>query len=314
MQEFEHKASDDATLGCYLWSIEAPRAVVLIAHGMGEHARRYDPVAQRLNEAGYEVYAYDHRGHGVTGRHNAASTAGQAQGYMGGDGWNRALADMYELNRMVAAEHPDLPIVLLGHSMGALLAQQYVTRYGASIDALALSGSPGFKQGLQGFIGRVLAFVETARLGPEGVSDVMQKLVFGAANKPYASDDATGFEWLTRDQDQMQAYLEDEDCGFVLTAGSLRNMYAGMRQTQAVENLDKIPKTLPVYVFVGVEDPVNGEQKDIFRMLQAFNNRGLRHVESKWYAGARHEVLNETNRDEVVADLLAWLKRTLKNQ
>jgi len=311
MQEFEYKASDGAAVACYHWPIDAPRAVVTIAHGMGEHALRYDAVARRLNEAGYTVYAHDHRGHGETGRRNVASTAGCAQGYMGGDGWNRALADLYEINRFVASDNPSLPLVLLGHSMGSMMSQQYATRYGHSIDVLALSGSPGFKKGVQGFIGRILAFVESTRLGPESASELMQKLVFGAANKPYDGDGATGFEWLTRDEAQMQAYIEDEDCGFVLSAGSLRDMYAGMRQTQVAPNLDKIPKALPIYVFAGVEDPVNGEQQDIFRMLQAFNSRGLLAVESKWYAGARHEVFNETNGEEVINDLITWLDKTL---
>ena len=138
METYFLSASDGHQVACYRWLIDSPKAVVQIAHGMGEHAKRYDWVAQTLNAAGYSVYANDHRGHG--------DTAGPELGYMGADGWNRTLADMYELNREIRSQCPGRPFCLLGHSMGSMLSQQYITRYGHSIDVLALSGSPGFKE------------------------------------------------------------------------------------------------------------------------------------------------------------------------
>lgn len=303
MQSFSLRASDGADVACYQWLIDAPRAAVHIAHGMGEHARRYDGVAQALNAAGFSVYANDHRGHGATGA--------QQLGYMGADGWNRVLADAYELNREIARSHPGLPIVLLGHSMGSMMSQQYITRYGASIDTLVLSGSPGFKARSINPLPRWILRFENARVGPDGGSAVMQKLLFGGANKPFDRPGATGFEWLSRDPREVRKYVEDPDCGFVIATGSLIDLYAGSASAQQPESLAKVPSTLPILVFSGTEDPVHGEREDIQRMLTAFADAGLTRVSMKWYEGGRHEMFNETNRDDVVQDLVDWLNSTL---
>jgi len=301
MQEFALAASDGCDVACYRWLVDAPRACVQIAHGMGEHAVRYDAVAQALNSAGYNVYANDHRGHGETGRGN--------WGYMGGDGWNRVLADAYELNRLIAAAHEGLPLILLGHSMGSMMSQLYVTRYGYSIDALVLSGSPGFKAGFGNLLSSTIARIERWRLGPDKSSDLMQKLLFSSSNKAFDAPGATGFEWLSRDPQEVQKYVDDEACGFVLATGSLVELFEGSRKNQQPDCLAKIPKGLPIYVFSGSEDPVHSEQKDIQRMLQAFYDQGMERIDVKWYPGGRHEMFNETNRDEVIADLIAWLNK-----
>ncbi len=301
MEPFSLRASDGADVSCYRWLVDAPQAVIHIAHGMGEHAQRYDAVAQALNAAGYAVYADDHRGHGVTGQAH--------YGYMGGDGWNRVLADAYELNRHIAAAHPQAPIVLLGHSMGSMMSQLYITRYGDSIDALVLSGSPGFKAPSAGLLSRSIARFERWRLGPDAASDLMQRMLFGDANKPFDNPEASGFEWLSRDATEVQKYVDDEACGFVLTTGSLMDLFEGSAKNMHPDVLANIPKELPIYVFSGTEDPVHGEQKDINRMLQAFYDQGVKHIEVKWYPGGRHEMFNETNREEVIADLIAWLAK-----
>jgi alpha-beta hydrolase superfamily lysophospholipase len=301
MQSFSLTASDGQPVACYRWLVDAPRANIHIAHGMGEHAQRYDDVARVLNHAGFNVFANDHRGHGETGRSNL--------GYMGGDGWNRVLADAYELNRMIAGDHAGVPLILLGHSMGSMMAQLYITRYGASIDALVLSGSPGFKARLGGMISSTIARIERWRLGPDKHSELMQNLLFSSSNKAFNGPDASGFEWLSRDPAEVRKYVDDEACGFVLTTGSLLDLFEGSRMNQQADCLAKIPKTLPMYVFSGSEDPVHGAQQDIHRMLQAFYDQDLADIEVKWYPGGRHEMFNETNRGEVLADLIAWIER-----
>jgi len=304
MESFSLAASDGQQVACYRWLVDTPKASIHIAHGMGEHAQRYDAVARSLNEVGFNVYANDHRGHGETGRANL--------GYMGGDGWNRVLADAYELNRLIASAHEDVPLILLGHSMGAMMSQLYITRYGASIDALVLSGSPGFKAKLGGMISSTFARVESWRLGPDKHSTLMQNLLFRSSNKSFDRPGATGFEWLSRDPAQVQRYADDEACGFVLTNGSLLDLFEGSRKNQQADCLAKIPQALPIYVFSGSDDPVHGEQKDIQRMLQAFYDQGLSRIEVKWYPGGRHEMFNETNADEVVADLVTWVQECIK--
>jgi alpha-beta hydrolase superfamily lysophospholipase len=305
MDKFLLTASDGEAVACYRWLIEQPAGVVQIAHGMGEHARRYNDVADALNASGFSVYANDHRGHGVTGQ--------ASLGYMGGDGWNRVLADAYEINRRIAGMNPGVPLILLGHSMGAMMAQQYVTRYGTSIDALVLSGSPGFKAKFPTYLSRVLASFECWRLGPDKNSDLMQKTLFGDANKPFDAAGATGFEWLSRDAVEVQKYIDDEACGFVLSTGSLVDLFAGSSKTTQPACIAKIPKNLPMYVFSGGEDPVHSKQQDIHRMLQAFYDQALDSIEVKWYVGGRHEMFNETNSDEVVADLVTWLHKVVSS-
>ncbi len=303
METYFLGASDGQQVACYRWLIDSPRAVVQIAHGMGEHARRYDWVAQKLNAAGCSVYASDHRGHGAT--------AGPALGYMGPDGWNRTLADMYELNREIRTQHPEKPLVLLGHSMGSMLSQQYITRYGHTLDVLVLSGSPGFKESRFSFINRWILKFENWRLGPDGSSELMQKALFGNANDPFDGPDATGSEWLSRDQAQVQLYVDDEQCGFVLTPGSLMDMSQGSAVSQSPAAIARIPRQLPIYVFSGSEDPVHGEQKDLDHMVNAYRQAGLSPT-YKLYPGGRHEMFNETNRDEVMDALLSWLSDHLK--
>jgi alpha-beta hydrolase superfamily lysophospholipase len=303
MDRFSLAASDGEAVACYSWVPEKPIAIVQIAHGMGEHAARYDRLAGRLTAEGYAVYASDHRGHG--------ETSGPALGYMGADGWNRALADMYELNLHARHEHPGLKLALVGHSMGSMLAQQYITRYGCSIDVLALSGSPGFKDTRFGFITRWILRFEAWRQGAEGQSELMQQKLFGDANTPYDGPDATGSEWLSRDADEVRKYVADPKCGFVLTPGSLIDMYQGSGVTQSAEAIAKIPVDLPMYIFSGSDDAVHGEKLDIERMVAAYKAHGMKDLTFHFYPEGRHEMFNETNREEVTQDLVNWLKEHL---
>ncbi len=291
-------ASDGKEIARFHWPHASPVGVVQIAHGMGEHAERYDGVGASLNEAGWAVIASDHRGHGQTDP--------DALGDLGADGWNRVVADLYELNRFCAVSYPGLPLVLLGHSMGSMLAQQYVYRYGGSLNGLVLSGSPGFAPASQSLLGRTVALVERKRLGAGSQSPVLQRLLFGGANKPFDGPEATGFEWLSRDAVEVEKYINDPGCGFVIATGSLIDMYGGTSQASRPESVARIPKALPVYIFSGAEDPVHGEQRNLQRMVSMYRDAGIS-VQYKIYPAGRHEMFNETNRDEVVSDLIEWL-------
>ena len=303
MDSFSLSASDGHEVACYSWLPDNPKAVIQIAHGMGEHARRYGWVAQKLNDKGYAVYANDHRGHG--------ETSGPVLGYMGADGWNRSLADMYELGQFARGQHGGLKLTLLGHSMGSMLSQHYITRYGCSIDALVLSGSPGFKESKLAFVNLLLMKFECWRHGADGTSKLMQNAVFGKSNAPYDGPGATGYEWLSRDQVEVDAYVADEQCGFVLSPGSLIDLSQGSAISQHKLSLLRIPLNLPIYIFSGSEDPVHGEQADLDRLVNAYRKRGLTQLSYKLYPGGRHEMFNETNKDEVVTDLVQWLEQQL---
>ena len=298
METFKHKVKDGTELQCYRWMPEnTPIATIYIAHGMGEHAGRYDWVAQRLTEVGYLVIANDHRGHGQT-----AKTLGDS----GPDGWNRTIDDMFQMMQSYAPIGK--PRILLGHSMGAMLSQQFVTRYGFTLDALVLSGSPGFNPSLLNWVSRLLCWIENKRLGPLKESPLLGSMIFGSANKSFEQDglETNGFEWLSRDSDVVQKYVDDEMCGFVPFPASLGHMFAGVATTQDKHQIRDIPQDLPVYVFSGTDDPVHSDLKNLNRLLNAWRTRGLT-TTTKFYAGGRHEMFNETNRDEVVSNLIAWL-------
>jgi len=307
MDSFKLPMSDGFELHVYRWlPAEAPRATVQIAHGMGEHAARYDRLAGALTGAGYAVYADDHRGHG----HSATD---ETLGLLPPDGWNRVIRDAYELHGHIGEQHPVLPRVLLGHSMGSMLSQQFVYRHGSELTALALSGSPGFAGRFSLWLAHSIARFERWRHGAESESELLQNLIFGKANDAFDGPDATGFEWLTRDPTEMQRYVDDPRCGFVLRTGALCDLYAGAREARHPRQHAGIPSQLPIYVFSGEADPVHGEGKNLDRLVKAYRKVNGRVAERR-YPGGRHELFNETNRDEVTTDLLAWFDEVLLAQ
>lgn len=299
------RASDGHGLHVYRWEPDArtPRAVIQIAHGMGEHASRYAPIAARLCASGHVVYANDHRGHG-------RSVAGaQDLGDMGDDGWNRTVQDLRELNDSFAERHPGVPRVLFGHSMGALLARQYLVLHGATLSGAILSGTTD-GGGFQLWLARWLAAFERWRLGARGQSSVLNWVLFGKANRKF-DPGRTGFEWLSRDPLQVDAYVEDPLCGFVVRAGSLCEMFEGLDWERRPEQRARIPKDLPIHVFAGADDPFNRELGGLNELLDSYGAAGLRNVSHRFYEGGRHEMLNEINRNEVYADVVRWVEGAL---
>lgn len=303
MQQAKLTVSDGAEIHYYRWLPETDvRGAVQIAHGMGEHAGRYDPLASRLNEEGYAVYANDHRGHGLT--------AGPDRlGIFGTGGWDRVIQDARELNDHVAGQHPNAPRALLGHSMGAMLTQQYIARHGDTIHAAVISGSPGLGSALGLWLSQAMARLERWRHG-DVVTERMQQRVFAAPNASFDEPEATGFEWLSRDREEVDKYVEDPFCGFVVSAGSLSALLGGAREARRSRTIGNIPADLPVYVFSGSDDPVHGQERGLRNLLEGYRSR-LHRVDYRLYPEGRHEMLNEINRDEVVDDLIDWLKEQL---
>ncbi len=303
MEVFDFSASDGVLLRCYRWRpAGTPRAAVQIAHGMGEHAARYRRVGDRLAARGYLVIADDHRGHGET-------ADPERLGDIGPDGWNRMITDMLELNEHLGKLAPGVPKVLLGHSMGSMLSQQYLFRHGDTLDAAILSGSPGLGKPFALWVSHTLARFERWRLGAGAASPLLDRMIFGAANDPFGGP--TGFEWLSRDADEVAKYVEDPQCGFVLRVGGLCDLFAGSREGLSPARIGAIPASLPLYVVSGAEDPVHGKGKGLDRLVAAYRKAGLTHVTDQRYVGGRHEMFNEINREVVVQDLIDWLDATL---
>jgi alpha-beta hydrolase superfamily lysophospholipase len=298
---FTMAGADGVELFVYRWLPAGPRrAVVQVAHGMAEHAGRYARLAQALTGAGYGVYANDHRGHGQTCRSR------DELGFFGRrNGWSLCLDDLWKLNRRIASEHPGTPIVLLGHSMGSAMAQQFMGEHGDALAGVVLSGPTGAPTALSA-IGRHILKLERLRLGPQGHSKLAQALTFSAFNKQFHPA-RTAFDWLSRDPAEVDKYGADPLCGFAPTVQMWIDFLDGWTAASTPGHRARIPKNLPIYVIAGGRDPVSGNTKQIVPMLEAWRAAGLQNIQHRFYPEARHELFNETNRDEVTADLIRWL-------
>ena len=267
---FRYQGADGAGLAGFVWrGASAPKAVLQLSHGAGEHAGRYLEPLTPIIEAGYLVYAADHRGHGLT-------SGMTSLGDFGPGGAPAAVDDMAVLSRLARAANPDLPLILMGHSMGAMFAQAYVLDHSGLIDALVLSG--------------------TAGPGPRAA---------GGPNSGYANP-RTDYDWLSRDEAEVDKYIADPFCGIRFAPASAASFTALRERDAGPEAMAKIKPGLPAYVLVGDEDPINAKLTRLTPLVDAYRAAGLK-VDLKVYPGGRHEMLNETNRDEVVADLQAWL-------
>ncbi|MBO0333463.1 lysophospholipase [Sneathiella sp. CAU 1612] len=297
---FTYSGADGLPIHVYRWMGEKkPKAIVQIAHGMAEHGARYERFAQALNEFGYIVYANDHRGHGHT------IPEGDAPGHMGDqDGWNKAVEDLYLLNRNIAVEHPGLPILMLGHSMGSFMVQQYMRQHGETIAGAALSATNG-PPGALGRIGQLVTRFERLRVSARGHSPVMAGMTFKAFNKPFAPN-RTEFDWLSRDEAEVDKYVDDPLCGFDCTVATWLGLLDALTRVASPAAMKKMNRQMPIFVFSGSEDPVGENTTGVKRLLAAYHRHGFTRVTHKFYIGGRHEMLNETNRDEVTTDFIAW--------
>ncbi|MFC9896420.1 alpha/beta fold hydrolase [Nocardia sp. NPDC127579] len=257
-----------------------PIGIVQIAHGMGEYAARYSHLAEKLAARGYAVYADDHRGHG----HSIAATPGD----LGANGWNLLVEDLVSLTELLRDKHPGVPVVLFGHSLGSFAVQQYILEHARLIDDVVLCGTTAVDQ--------LFALITAAG------GDLLD--LFNARFQPVR----TTADWLTRDRAQVDAYIGHPWCGFEIDPENM-----ALLASVAADRLSEpsgVPRDLPLYVMVGDEDPLNDGLRLSDLLVSRYRDAGLTDITYRVYAGARHEILNEINRDEVEADLIAWISRT----
>jgi alpha-beta hydrolase superfamily lysophospholipase len=280
---FRYTSSDGAQITAYRWDPEGePRAVIQLTHGMGEHAQRYEYVARALNDAGFAVYAQDHRGHG-------ASADPDALGDLGQGSWTALVDDIGLLSAQIRADHPGLPLILVGHSMGSFAVQQYLLDHGADVDGVVLTGT---------------AAIDVL----EPALDLNQPLdlaMFNAAFQPARTD----FDWLSRDETIVDAYIADPYCGFGIDPRSTKLMFVGARRVADPAQVTAMPSDLPVYIGAGEVDPINGGLALLTPLTDRYAAAGLTDVTVRIYPGARHEILNETNRDDVLSEVVEWIDR-----
>ena len=295
--EFELRTDDGQSLLARRWLPKGrPRAVVQIAHGLSEHSARYARLAAALNAAGYAAYTNDHRGHGP-------KAAPADLGHFADDGgWEKVVGDFWTMNRLIAKEQPGVPIIFLGHSLGSFLGQGFVAEHSDALAGAVYSGSSG-KPPAIATLGRLIARAERLRLGKRGKSQLLGQMWFGAYNKPFAPA-RTEFDWLTRDEKEVDAYVADPYCGFPFSTQLAIDVLDALPSLTSPQSLARIRKDLPIYVFSGERDPVGA---NIQGLIDALKGAGFIRLTTRIYPGARHETLNETNREEVTRDLIDWL-------
>ncbi|MCK6587966.1 MAG: alpha/beta hydrolase [Polyangiaceae bacterium] len=301
---FTFKASDGKSLFVHQWMPDAPplRGLVHIAHGMAEHGGRYGRLAEALARAGYAVQANDHRGHGGTAERDEDLGFFASSG-----GWGRVVRDITELVDHWKKEHPSLPVILFGHSMGSFLVQEIMFERPDLAAAVVLSGSNG-KPSPLALAGRAVARVERKRLGERGKSPLLHSLSFESFNKAFKAP-RTPYDWLSRDEAEVDRYIADPRCGFVCSTALWIDLLDALPGLTKPENLAKIRRDLPIYVVAGAEDPVSERTKGIAKLVDTYRRAGLFRVTQRLYEGARHEIFNEVNRDAITADLIAWLDK-----
>jgi alpha-beta hydrolase superfamily lysophospholipase len=298
---FTLDAPDGVPIAVHHWEPERDvRGVVHLVHGMAEHAGRYGHVADALTGAGFAVYAEDHRGHGRT------ATTDEDLGFLAAHrGWATVLDDLHRLTLHTRGQHPDVPLTLVGHSMGSFLAQQYLFTFPDEIDSVVLTGSSR-PDTIRVESGVVLARMERARLGPRGRSPLLERVGLAGYNRAFEPA-RTPFDWLSRDPFQVDAYIADPRCGFPMTTQFYVDLASGVRMAGQVDRIrDGARHDLPILVLSGTDDPVGGTTGTT-RLIEQYAAAGMTRVERILYDGGRHEIFNETNRDEVVGDLLGWL-------
>jgi alpha-beta hydrolase superfamily lysophospholipase len=252
---------------------------------MGEHMQRYAALARALTERGLVVYGQDHRGHGATAR-----SEGEL-GQLGPDGWAELVDDVDLLVSRIHDEQPGLPLVLLGHSMGSFAVQQYLLDHSDRIDAAVLTGTAALDQ------------LEPAL----DLDKPIDLAVFNAAFQPARTE----FDWLSRDEAIVDAYIADPRCGFGIDVDAGKDMFAAARRMADPGQVAGMRPGLPLYIAAGESDPVNANLALLNVLVDRYRAAGLTNVTVRTYPGARHEILNETNRDEVVASILDWLDQVL---
>ncbi|WP_416197509.1 MAG: hypothetical protein ACFWUA_07875 [Sporanaerobacter sp.] len=309
ISEFTFKSQGELDIYCKKWEPDDGPivAAVQISHGMAEHIQRYHGFAEVLVEKGFVVYGNDHRGHG--------KTAGSLEniGYFADEnGWDKVVNDMHTLTNIIKDEYENIPVFLLGHSMGSFLARTYIESFGEEIDGVILSGTGG-NPGIAGSIGIKIAKKEIKEKGKKAKSEKLNNLSFGNFNKGFKPN-RTEFDWLTRDPQVVDEYIRDPYCGGVFTAGFFYDMLTGLKEIYKKENIDKIPKNLPIFFISGEKDPVGANTKGVLQAIKAYKKAGIKDISYKFYKNARHEVLNEINREEVYWDIIDWIQKYVEKR
>ena len=276
------------------------RGIVAIAHGMVDYVERYKPLAEFLTGEGYIVAGNDHLGHG-----KSVSSPDEFGYFAKKDGWSYVVDDVYKMNKYLRSNYPGLPLTLLGHSMGSFIARIYAERYPHSISGLIIHGTAGPNPVLP--LGKALAALISLLRGERHRSKLLKSLSTGAYNKRFPKEEGIN-AWLSRKTEAIIDKDKDERGAFTFTASGYRDLFRFLGKANSKEWFKKYPKTMPTLVVSGEDDPVGGYGKGVSHVYKKLLISGAEKVDLKLYEGARHELYNETNADEIFRDLAVWLE------
>jgi len=280
------------------WETASPKAVLQVTHGMAEHMARYDGFGSYLAANGVAMVGMDLAGHGKS------IGEGGIAGYLGeSGGWENLVLDMRALFLAAKEKYPNVPYIMMGHSMGSFLTRTYCGRYD-DMDGVIISGTAGKNPAIGA--AKAIAAAQIALRGGKAKSELLNKLSFGSYNSAFKPN-RTEFDWLSRDEGEVDKYAADPLCGFVFTASAFRELFYGLSLI-AGEDWARRTAMKPIYIFSGACDPVGGMGKGVREVADMLSATG-HDVTLKLYDGGRHEMLNELNRDEVYGDVLNFIER-----
>lgn len=302
VKQIQFKSTDEISelFGWLYIPAESNGVVVQIIHGMAEHMGRYHDFMRELAQHGYVTCGIDQLGHG----HSAH--ADQFGFFAEQDGWKLLIDDQYKFNKIIRSELPEHHVVLLGHSMGSLIARLYASKLPHTIHALILSGTA--RAGIRVETAIQIANRSVKKFGPYYPDAGLDKLAFGNYNDHFQPA-KTKFDWLSRDKEMVRLYTDDELCGFLFTTSAFRDLFILMRNANNKKCFESTPSDLPILLYAGTMDPVGDFGKGPSQIYERYRKAGVTDIEMVLYEGGRHEMLNEINREQVYSDLLRWLEK-----
>ena len=274
------------------------KGVVQISHGMAEYSNRYARFAFELCKEGYAVFVSDHIGHG------SSVTDREMLGFFGEtDGEEHFVEDLKALTDIIKAEYPDLPFFMLGHGMGSLIARKYTAKYGYLLDGVIYTGTSGENSAVG--VGIQLANTYIKQNGPMHRSELIDTIAFGAYNRK--TPKRTHCDWVSRDEEEVDKFIADELCGYKYTVSGMRALFMLLKQVSSRRWFNSVPLSMHILMLSGSKDPIGDYGKGVEEVYKKLKKTGHKNVSMKLYDEARHEILNETNRQEVYEDIINWL-------
>ncbi len=283
------------------------RCIVQIVHGMAEYVERYEEFAEFLTDRGFVVTGEDHMGHG-----KSVGKDGKFGYFCEQDPATVLVRDVHRLKKMTMEMYPNIPYVMLGHSMGSFITRNYMFRYGTGINAAVVMGTGMPPKALTVFA-RTLSGIQRMIFGSGKKGRLIDRLAFGQYNRRIDHPE-TSFDWLSRDAQRVDEYKNDPLCGFVFTVNGFQTLFELVGRLYHPENLERIPKKMPVFLISGDSDPVGDYGRGVRKTYISLRAVGLEDIKVKLYEGARHELLNEINRQDVMEDIYAWIEEKVLHE